>query len=64
MELIRWLICYQLVFWRQVPEAVYGQIDDEIIAQDDDKEVTYSYDTDFTVQFTVYKVLTISSPTF
>ncbi len=31
---------------RQVPEAVCGQIDDESIAQDDDKEVTYSYEPD------------------
>ncbi len=31
---------------RQVPEAVCGQIDDESIAQDDDKEVTYRYEPD------------------
>ncbi len=31
---------------RQVPKAICGQIDDESIAQDDDKEVTYSYEPD------------------
>ncbi len=31
---------------RQVPEAVCGQIDDKSIAEDNDKEVTYSYEPD------------------
>ncbi len=31
---------------RQRPEAVCGQIDNESIAQDDDKDVIYSYEPD------------------